>query len=139
MSGEAPFDRVVARLRESVTGLRVVYRFGSHATEAERADSDLDLAVLTDPPLDPDARMHLRWTVAERVAALVRRDVDLVDLGSASTVFRAHVVTSGERLWCADVAEAERFEMYALSAYARLNEERAGILRDIHARGRIRG
>ncbi len=139
MSAKASEDRIVATLRERVPGLVAVYRFGSSGTAAERASSDLDLAVFTDPPLASHDRTRLRWQVAEAVAALVGRDVDLVDLGSASNVLRARIVTSGTRLWCGDVTAAERFEDYALSSYARLNEERAGILRDIHERGRIRG
>ena len=139
MSFEAASDRILATLRERVPGLVAVYRFGSSGTDYERADSDLDLAVLTAPPLDDAARRELRWQTAEAVAALARRDVDLLDLGSASSVFRARIVTEGERIWCGDRATAERFEDHALSAYARLNEERAGILRDIHERGRIRG
>ena len=139
MSAKASEDRIVATLRERVPGLMAVYRFGSSGTPFESAGSDLDLAVLSDPPLATGDRTRLRWEVAEAVAALVGRDVDLVDLGSASSVLRARIVTSGTRLWCGDVTTAERFEDYALSSYARLNEERAGILRDIHERGRIRG
>ena len=132
-------ERIVATLRGRVPGLVAVYRFGSSGTEAERTSSDLDLAVLTDPPLGAADRTRLRWEIAETVAALVGRDVDLVDLGSASSVLRARIVVTGTRLWCGDTALAERFEDYVLSSYARLNEERAGILRDIHERGRIRG
>ena len=139
MSAKASEDRIVATLRERVPGLVAVYRFGSSGTAFESAVSDLDLAVLTDPPLSTGDRTRLRWEIAETVAALVGRDVDLVDLGSASSVLRARIVTSGKRVWCGDVTAAERFEDYALSSYARLNEERAGILRDIHERGRIRG
>lgn len=139
MSARATDDRIVATLRERVPGLVAVYRFGSSGTAAERVSSDLDLAVLTDRPLSSNEQTRLRWETAEAVAALVGRDVDLVDLGGASSVLRARIVTSGTRMWCNDVTAAERFEDYAMSSYARLNEERAAILRDIHERGRIRG
>lgn len=135
----AEVEQVVSLLRRRIPGLVAIYRFGSSGTPAEHARSDLDLAVLTEPPLAKDARALLRWKIAEEVAFVVRRDVDLVDLGSASIVLRARVISGGRRLWCADEAYAERFEDYAFSAYARLNEERSGILRDIRDRGRIHG
>ena len=139
MSTGADPGPAVAVLRERVPGLLAVYRFGSAGTAFERRDSDLDLAVLTSPPLGEAARCTLRWETAEAVARVAGCDVDLLDLGSASTVFRARIVVEGTRLWCADRPFAERFEDAAMSAYARLNEERAGILSDIHARGYIRG
>ena len=139
MSPTGDHDAALALLRDRIPGLVAVYRYGSSGTPAERPESDIDLAILTDPPLSRGERVHARWDVAQAVAEALGREVDLVDLGAASTVFRARVVTGGERVWCADRAAAERFEDHALSAYARLNEERAGILRDIRERGRIHG
>lgn len=132
-------DVAVAILREEVGGLVAIYRFGSAATAAERVDSDLDLAALTEAPLSEEEQIRLRWDVAERIAARIGRDVDLVDLGGASTVFRARVVATGDRIWCGDANAADHFETRAFSAYARLNEERAGILADIGERGRVHG
>lgn len=72
------------------------------------------------------------------LAQLARKDVDLVDLGCASTVFRAQIVSSGERLLVLDQNACDAFEMMSLSAYALLNEERE-ILRDIEQRGVVYG
>jgi len=65
--------------------------------------------------------------------------VDLIDLRSASTVMRAQVVSTGERLFCANEPACGEFEDRVYSDYARLNEERHHILNDIKARGRIYG
>jgi hypothetical protein len=50
--------------------------------------------------------------------------VDLVDLARAPAVLRAQVVARGRCLHATDALEAAAFEMYALSDYARLSEER---------------
>lgn len=127
-------DAAVMLLREALPDLKVVYVFGSAAQgQPLRPDSDVDLAVLPARPLDAVAR----WDLQERLAALLHRDVDLVDLRSASTVMRVQVLRTGRVLYEANPGTRQRFEMHALSAYALLNEERAAILEDIHERGQV--
>jgi predicted nucleotidyltransferase len=125
----------VERLKEAFAELLAVYRFGSFGTEHERADSDLDLAVYSGTPL-PTVEL---WNVSQELAAEVGRDVDVVDLAAASTVMRAQVIHGGERLYCADELACETFENYVYSSYARLNEERRGILQDVLRRGSVYG
>lgn len=126
-------DRLAPILRAALPGLVAAYVFGSAARAENTPASDLDLAVLTDAPLDALARFDLQ----ERLATLAGRDVDLVDLRAASTVMQAQVVHTG-RVWLdADPPARRAFEVYVLSAYAALNEERAGLLADITARGRV--
>ncbi|CAN5730634.1 hypothetical protein BH20ACT11_BH20ACT11_16830 [soil metagenome] len=79
------------------------------------------------------------WCAAQELASRAGRDVDVVDLARASTVMRAQVVHEGERLYCADGTACDTFEDYVYSSYARLNEERREILRDILSRGRVYG
>ena len=128
-------DEIVTRIRRRLPDVVAIYRFGSSGTPHERPDSDVDLAVLSARPLDPVAR----WELAQALAGLLHRDVDLVDLLRASTVLRAQVVAYGARLYCADERVCATFEDYAFSSYARLNEERHEILADIRARGSVYG
>jgi uncharacterized protein len=128
-----PLDPALALLREAFPDLAAVYLFGSTAGEATTPESDVDLAVLAARPLDPVARFDLQ----ERLALALGRDVDLVDLRAASTVMQAQVVAHGRAVLDLDPRERAAFEMVTLSAYALLNEERAGILADIQARGRV--
>jgi uncharacterized protein len=126
---------LIESLRDALPACQAVYRFGSWGSEAERPDSDIDLAVL------PSTRMEtvFRWELAQRLASIAGRDVDLVDLSSASTVLRMQVIAHGERLFCADEFFVEQFEDAVFSGYARLNEERAGILSDVYQRGSVFG
>lgn len=97
------------------------YLFGSHAKNAQRPDSDVDLAFLARRSLEPERV----FAAAQRIAERLGRDVDLVDLSRASTVFRAQIVGGGRQLDSSSPRALAEFEMYALSDYARLNEERA--------------
>jgi predicted nucleotidyltransferase len=125
----------VETIRRHVPGARVVYAFGSVASGEDTPHSDVDLAVLASRPLDSVER----WTLQETLASELHRSVDLVDLRRASTVMRAQVIAHGNVLWEADPVARARFEATAFSAYARLNEERRGILEDVRARGTVHG
>ncbi len=126
---------LVDMLREEFPEILAVYRFGSFASEYERTASDIDFAVYAGMPL-PTVGL---WRTAQRLAAEAGRGVDIVDLASASTVMRAQVIHKGERVHCADEVVCETFEDYVYSSYARLNEERQGILEDILRRGNVYG
>lgn len=135
VSKEKVCKAVVERIRAALPEVIGIYRFGSWITPDEHAGSDVDLALLPDQPLDTLAR----WELAQDLALLLKRDVDLVDLRAASTVLRAQVVATGERIYCADVSACEVFEYLAFSNYAHLNEARRGILEDIRKRGSVYG
>ena len=116
----------IDRIREVLSGASplAVYLFGSMAANRARQDSDVDLAVLPAAPFSAAELMHLRAELSERLM----RDVDLIDLSRATTVLRKEVVARGRLLFETDANRRAEFEMYALSDYARLNEERAPVL-----------
>ncbi len=128
-------DPAVALTRDARPDLLVLYVFGSQATGDARPESDVDLALLARSPLDPVER----WKLQERLAHALHRDVDLVDLRATTTVMRAQVLRTAIVLFEADANERARFEMHALSAYARFNGERRGILEDVKRRGCVHG
>lgn len=130
-----PSGDIVATVISALPDVAAIYRFGSHGSTSERRDSDVDLAILRRQPLDP-ARV---WDLKHELAIKLGREVDFVDLATASTVLRAQIITSGERLFCADSRYCDSYEDYVLSAYARFNEERKGILSDILERGSVYG
>ncbi|MGE0863696.1 MAG: nucleotidyltransferase family protein [Vicinamibacterales bacterium] len=125
----------VATIRAALPGVQAIYCFGSTAAATDAPGSDLDLAVLASQPLDPVVRFDLQ----EQLAAVVRRPVDLVDLRSASPVMATQVLGAGELLDDADPEARGLFEDRALGSYARLNEERRGILERVAAEGSVYG
>lgn len=126
-------DDLVSTIRQHFGDTQAVYLFGSQASGAARPDSDLDLAILAPGPLDAEAL----FTLAGELAGIVKLQVDLVDLRAASTVMRSQIIANSRRIFCSDPVMCTRFEDLAFSSYARLNEERSGILQDIQARGRV--
>ena len=126
---------LIEYLRKSVPELIALYRFGSQAKGTARPDSDVDLAVLARNPI-PAIR---RFELAQELAIQLHRDVDLVDLRSASTVMRMQVISTGTCLDAPDEPARREFEMYAYSDYARLNEERRDILKRIAESGVVYG
>lgn len=132
---KAVIARLVQALSTRLDGLIAVYRFGSFGTSGERTDSDIDLGLQADHPLDPVALFHL----AGELATLAGRDVDLVDMIRCSTVMRAQIIATGEVVFCRDTYRCEDFAATAFSRYAHLNEARRGILEDIQARGSVHG
>jgi uncharacterized protein len=131
-----PTDPTIARvLRAAIPGLQAAYRFGSTASGETHATSDVDVAFIAVDPIT----VERCWEVAGDLAAELTRDVDLIDLRRASTVMRVQVLRNAVTIVVDDSTALALFEMLSLSDYARLNEERRGILEDIKERGRVYG
>jgi predicted nucleotidyltransferase len=128
-------DAALRDVRAFLPDVVALYCFGSFARGDDNADSDVDLAVLPRRPLPAT----LRFAVQEELARRLGRDVDLIDLRAASTVLRVQVLAADVLLYDGDQAAREVFEAETLSDYARLNEERRGILEDVIARGSVYG
>lgn len=128
-------NALIERIRKSVPSLIALYRFGSQAKGTARPDSDIDLAVLARDPI-PNMR---RFELAQELATQLHRDVDLVDLRTASTVMRMQVLSTGTCLDAPEEPARREFEMYAYADYARLNEERRELVKGITERGLVYG
>lgn len=115
-------------------GVRATYLFGSYGRGEARADSDLDVGVLLDRPLD----RQRRFDIEQRIAGALHRDVDLVDLAAAPAFLRGQVVAEGRRIHCTDALAAGLFEAHALADYARLHEELREVLAAFDERYRER-
>lgn len=128
------FDETHTRILECARGkilealheVSAIYVFGSFGTAYETTYSDLDLAVLSTETLDPVDLWHL----SQEIAMEIGRDVEIIDMQKASTVFRFQVITTGLRIYCGDIKYCDALETSYLSMYLKLNEERADILGD---------
>ena len=124
-------DLIRARVNDPIA----IYLFGSRVADAVHESSDFDIAVLPTEPIPAQKR----WDIQQELAIILRSDVDLVDLRSASTVMRFQVVATGELLYSSDSTEVATFEMVTLSMYTRFNEERREILEQVKREGRVYG
>jgi predicted nucleotidyltransferase len=131
-----PRDRIIVdQLRRALGDVVAVYRFGSSAHGTTHRASDTDVAVLARERLSATVRFDLQ----ERLASHLGHDVDLVDLAATSPVMAIQVVAKGRLLYDGEPAVRGGFEDRTFSAYARLNEERRGILERIGMEGTVYG
>ncbi len=72
-------------------GIKVAIVYGSAASGKLRPDSDVDVAVLFDKPLDMDARLAL-WG---KLTDALHREVDLVDLDGLGGEILHQILTKG--------------------------------------------
>ena len=129
-------EKVVEIIVAHYPATQAIYLFGSHGTEDEWPDSDVDIAVLL-PPVQAKAAGSLVMTAAwSELGTLLRKDVDLINLRLVSTVFQKEIVFAERRIYCADAYATDEFEMLVLSFYQKLNEERREILEEFLKTGR---
>ena len=126
---------IIDTIKEELSDVSIIYLFGSFAKGSEHKSSDIDIAILGSKPND---NLKL-WVLAQKLSTLCGYDVDLVDLRRATAVMRIQIVAEGKHLFNDGNPESELFEDFVFSDYARLNEERQGILDDISSRGNIYG
>ncbi|MFM7107474.1 MAG: type VII toxin-antitoxin system MntA family adenylyltransferase antitoxin [Planctomycetaceae bacterium] len=87
--------------------------YGSRAEGRDRADSDIDIAVLCDARLEPVAL----FDAAGRLAARLGAAVDLVDLRQAGGLLRVEATHRGRAL-VPTTTEADFFTAHALADHA---------------------
>lgn len=135
MNDEELRRAVEAGVRAALPDLSWLALFGSRARGDATPDSDVDVAVLACGPIAEERLRALRGDLE----IAIRRDVHLIDLRRASTVLRSQVVANADVLFATGDADTEQFLDFVLSDYARLNEERRDILRDVRERGSVLG
>ena len=127
--------KIIKVLQKGIPDLISVYCFGSSVKGYETLESDLDIAYLSEGQITNIKR----WTIQEEIASLLRRDVDLIVLKTATDVMKFQIISKGVRIFVKDVKKAEQFEDLVYCLYLDLNEQRKGILEDIYKRGYVYG
>lgn len=95
--------RQVAEWLQTQPDIRLAVGFGSVADGTARPDSDIDIAVRADKPLDAERKMAL----IEGISRLTGLTVDLVDLARIGEPLRGEVL-KGQRLFGSDEDWAEQ-------------------------------
>ncbi len=111
-------DTALYKLKLEIPELVAVIKFGAFGTPNETPDSDLDLAVLFYSRLDGVAL----WNLSQKIAVGLKRDVDLIDLKLASTVFKFQILSTGILVDCANQKVYDLFESTVFSMYLRFKE-----------------
>jgi predicted nucleotidyltransferase len=130
-------DIIIKTVVNFYPDVEAIYIFGSHGTEDEWPDSDVDIALLFSPSRAKEVKNLALSDCCLALAAVLKKDVDLINLRQVNTVFQREIILDGRIIYNKDENTVDYFEMAVLSAYQKLNEERAGILQEISRTGRI--
>ncbi|MBU9722879.1 MULTISPECIES: type VII toxin-antitoxin system MntA family adenylyltransferase antitoxin [Bacillaceae] len=123
---------IVEYLVEKVSPLFIIL-FGSAVKGNFKHNSDYDIAFLSNEQYD-SYQLFLR---SQELAEKLHREVDLIDLSRASTVFKAQIIHTGKAIYCKDKLTKDHFDIKTMKMYAKLNEERLPIMRSIDESGSI--
>ncbi len=130
-------QQITEFLSREVPGLMGVYLFGSRAGGTANAESDFDIAVLTEKPgmLNGMRRFDLAFELGE----MLGNAVDVVDLQAAQTDLRFVIISTSKRIYCREKYFCDFFEMTAYSMYQDFELFRRDIIADIKKRGTVYG
>ncbi len=123
---------IVDFLVEKVSPFLIIM-FGSSVKGNMNKDSDIDIAFLSNKKIDK----YELFMLSQELAVKLNRDMDLIDLNQASTVFQAQVIHTGKVIYCSDEQQKAQFELKTLKMYIKLNEERLPIMEKIEESGSI--
>lgn len=127
------WSEVIRILTRSVSP-SLIYLFGSQAKNMSRPESDVDIAFLSSGgPFEA----YTIFECAQEIAAYLGKEIDLIDLRKASTVFQANIIYSGKAIYCTNEKERQLFEASVFQQYAKLNEERAVVIEKIEMSGTV--
>ncbi len=121
-------DNIVRVILDGYPAAQAIYLYGSYGTADEWPDSDVDIAVLLPPDTAKQAAPLAFSKVRTALVQLLGKDVELINLRLASTVFQKEIIMAERRIFCADLYAADEFEMLVLSFYQELNQNRQEIL-----------
>lgn len=114
---------------------QILILFGSSVKGCFRDDSDIDVGFISTKAVKP----YDLYLIAQKLVLEVGREVDLINLNQASTVFKAQILGSGQVIYSKDPQKLAEFQIRTFKEYALLNEERAVILKNISVRGSVYG
>jgi len=120
----------IADYRDTITNTlapftpHLIYLFGSQVMGQCHPESDIDIAILGAEPYNA----YNLFMTAQKLADILRYEIDLIDLSTASIVMRAEIISKGKLLYQIDETLKQEFEMYTLSLYDQANLDRREVL-----------
>lgn len=129
-------ERIIQTILSYYPQTQAIYLFGSYGTDQEWLDSDVDIALLLPPATAKEAGNLSLSPLHLALAAVLGKNVDVINLRQASTVFQKEIIMAERRIFWANPYAADEFEMLTLSYYQKLNEERREILAEFARTGR---
>lgn len=126
---------VIVKFITDKLNVEFIYLFGSFARGEGREDSDIDIALFSIEKLNS----YDLFVLANNLSFELKRDVQIIDLKSITTVFAAQIVSNKEILYSNSEENSSKYDVKILKEYAKLNEERDIVLKRIKKDGKIYG
>ena len=112
---------------------KLIYLFGSYAKNINREESDVDIAVLLETPLDTKDKFKYKMELVD----LLDKEVDLIDLSDANIILKHQIVTTGKNLFCRTKLEKDEFKYGVISCYYQYREDIEIVKKSIKKRGHV--
>ncbi|OGP65775.1 MAG: hypothetical protein A3K22_02025 [Deltaproteobacteria bacterium RBG_16_42_7] len=97
--------------------IAAVYLFGSAASGKEKESSDIDIAILLKPGVNPYKPIDIQLRVMSDLEMLLKRHVDVVLLGSADAVLEHQIRKCGKVVLDKEPAVRTAYETNARKRY----------------------
>jgi len=104
VNSTAPNNLLISDYFERRTDVLLAILFGSTARNSARFESDIDIAVLTDPLLS----VRKKEEMIDDIIGVAGRSVDLVDLHRAHGTLLRQILSNGTRLVCRNSLDLAR-------------------------------
>ena len=124
-----PIDRekIIELIQHHYPEVIAIYLFGSYHTGDADSKSDIDIAILLPKAVDA----HKHWMNMQEIGITLKQEIDLIQLNTASTVFRYIILGNSQLLYSANENERLLFEVNAISMYLQFEQERKPLIDDM--------
>ncbi|MCL5057801.1 MAG: nucleotidyltransferase domain-containing protein [Actinobacteria bacterium] len=112
---DIPFLPLLAQYFERRPEITAAYLYGSYAEGVARRDSDVDIAVLTDPV--PGNTLKYRLEVMEDARRLLKRSTEVIILNEAPRLLQFQVIQKGCIIYERSADKRAFFEMDIAGRY----------------------
>ncbi len=128
-------EQIVSICLKHVSSLLAIYLYGSTDGPFEKAESDLDIAILL--PWNKDLNYETLSSLNMELTETFSKKIDLVELRKAGIILQKEVIMKGSRLYAGSSLEADRYEVMIMKSYQILSDERKDIINEAMQSGRF--
>jgi predicted nucleotidyltransferase len=128
-------DIIINTIKNVIKNPLAIYIFGSAAKGNFTNDSDIDIAILLQSPIEK----HLLANIKAQLSLQLNRDVDVIDLNASSQVFQYEILSTAKKIETSDQSTVDQLEAKMLAMYLEFQDMRKDLLAEIKKKGSIYG
>ena len=128
-------DIIINTIKNFIKNPLAIYIFGSAAKGNFTNDSDIDIAILLQSPIEK----HLLAHIKDQLSLQLNRDVDVIDLNASSQVFQYEILSTAKKIETSDQSTVDQLEAKMIAMYLEFQDMRKDLLAEIKKKGSIYG